>query len=65
MSQFMVRSKSRSLKSRCKYMAARAKPGKRPLKGFPGYLHRNCGLFRSLPGAPHALRQRGHEIGDR
>ena len=37
-------------------------PGKPPLRV---YLHRNCGLFRGLFGAPHALRQRGNQIGHR
>src|SRR6202171_6021491 len=39
-------------------MAPWGAPGKPPLAA---YLYRNCGLFRGLFGAPHALRQRGHE----
>ena len=41
-------------------MAARSLPGKPPPTV---YLTCNCGLFRSLFGSPHALRQGRHEIG--
>src|SRR5580698_6384486 len=64
-SQFMVRSEQRSSRSRLKYMAARTGPGKLPPRGCKRLSPRQLGLFCGLFGAPHALRQRGDEIGHR
>src|SRR3984893_1702499 len=62
-SQFIFRSEWRSSGNRLQIYGGWG--GTRQAAVRPLYLHRNCGLFRTLFRSPHALRQRGHEIGHR
>ena len=65
-SQFMFRSDCDSIRPFRLERLAPSRYGGTGRKGQAadgGYFHSNCGLFRRLFGAPHALCERGDKIG--